>query len=100
MRHWTHSTLLRCKISGFFSILLESRGKKRYLSTSSRFLGRGFQFESGLVLFEEGTEAVGGIEKAHPLLVVECDGEAPETIDADAAFFADAKFQGAAALRA
>ena len=39
-------------------------------------------------------------EQANPLLVIECDGEAAEAVDARAAFFSDPEFELAGAARA
>src|SRR6266436_5720254 len=51
----------------------------------------------GFVFFEEFAELRHGVEETDPLFVIERDGKAAETVDADAAFFADAKFERAAA---
>src|SRR6266702_7680623 len=48
-----------------------------------------------LVFFEEFAKVFGHVEEADPLLVIERDREATQAIDAYAAFFADAEFQGA-----
>ncbi len=54
---------------------------------------------SFLILLEESAQAIARIEKADPLLVIQCDGKAAEPVNADAAFFANSKFKlaGAAA---
>jgi len=57
-----------------------------------------FEFACGLLFFKEGFEFWDRFEQAGPLLVIECDGEAAEAIDADAAFFADAKIESAASF--
>jgi len=45
-----------------------------------------FELARGFLFFEESFEFWDGFEQAGPLFIIECDGEAPEAIDADAAF--------------
>src|SRR6266436_3341098 len=58
------------------------------------------ELAGGFVFFEEFAELRHGVEEADPLFVIERDGKAAKTVDADAAFFADAEFEGAAAAAA
>src|SRR5258705_13096737 len=55
------------------------------------------ELAGGFVFLEEFAELRHGVEEADPLFVIERDGKAAEAVDADAAFFADAKFERAAA---
>src|SRR5487761_175320 len=57
-----------------------------------------FEFQLALVFFEEGTESVGCVEQAHPLLVVKCDREATQPVDAHASLLAYLEFQAALLL--
>jgi hypothetical protein len=54
-----------------------------------------FQFKAALVFFEESAQIGHGIEQAIPLLVIKRHRETPQSVNADAAFFADAVFQAA-----
>src|SRR6267143_2851661 len=58
------------------------------------------ELAGGFVFFEEFAELRHGVDEADPLFVIERDGKAAEAVNADAAFFADAKFEGAAAAAA
>src|SRR6267378_829515 len=58
------------------------------------------ELAGGFVFFEEYAELRHGVEQADPPFVIERDGKAAEPVNADAAFFADAKFEGAAAAAA
>src|ERR1700730_1597959 len=55
-----------------------------------------FELAGGFIFFEEFAELGCGFEQANPLFVIKRDGKAAEAIDADATFFADAKFEGLA----
>src|SRR5439155_17921023 len=59
-----------------------------------------FQFAGGFIFFEKVAQILGDVEQTNPLFVIERDGKAAETVDADAAFFSDAKFESAGALGA
>ena len=48
-----------------------------------------FQFELGLVFFKKHFQLIGGSQESISLFVIEGHGKPTESIDADAAFFAD-----------
>src|SRR5690242_3976936 len=81
----------------------KARANSRMQTGVTEAAKRLFLFElelaGGLVLVEESAKFFAGVQQAGPLLVIEGDRKAAESVNADAALFANAKIEltGAAA---